>query len=1643
MTELSKQQADLANVLRYARELININAKVLSDIDSLKFPRFYDYQLNGLEGVAFNAGDDSWVTLKRLKESPPPAPPTTLVDWVKPERHPSPDKQPALFEKRVVMMRVEEIDALIELGTLDKLDVLPRPDGEVERPALLEVIQRSANMPELLKAWKEYLEGPWAKWAEVEKPRRHSIHVYNQLYHTHQQMQSMGVDNPIELVSGIGIARWQHETGRINCALVEQLLEVELLENGTLTLRPRPTYPVVNMAPFHAAEIVGSKQLQADANGLLKQILDDPDIGFSPFEKRSYEKILRMCFARISSDGIYLPDEESFDRNKPLPTADIKLQVSDTWIIYVRQRQENDRGDDILRLIKQVETAPSLDDLPPAARKFVEPPGDTAVEDVNTVVDLDQGIVLPTGPAGKAKGSSSGTKSRSNDKPTAENDYFFPLPYNDDQMEIVQLLEKHEGVLVQGPPGTGKTHTIANIICHYLAKGKRVLVTAYAPEALTALQEKIPESIRSLAISVIHNDRDGNAQLERAVRLLSDEIKNYRTADLDRDIQDGQARLVSIIKQIEETDRQLEAIADLNHRDVNFRGGKVSPMELARTVFTEKDRHGWFEDALTLENRHDVQFADADIVEIRTLRDQLGSDLGYSLGQLPDPTGLPDLPEVMKAHAELTRIKDIDRQTTGRRLPPMAAHPDAAALAQTLSSWLKDFTSFIEAARAEEWILSAYHKFIGVKPATEPTKAILKRAMDQWSDLATKAELFMLKGIVLPIPTEEVDAFDKAISELAQGKQPFGMFSFFKGGLKTSLDAITIGGRKPQEREDWTDILDYRIWQKAVVTFAKHWNSVSAAVGTKALADDFESVRIEIVTLRDVVGSVATFVGAVEKQRAAIKVLFPFGIDVDGILHHGDCALLIEAVQLNVEKADLASAQALKDRLKAIAGSQSLPFFSAVREFVANLGNGEIEPEEMGDAWKSIAAEAQRLHRLSDTIVKLEALVTKISASGAPAWAKRLRWEDVGPTNAATLTPLAWREAWEWTRAHDYVNSLADRERTQKLNRTRKVLEDERRKVFLEVVRLRTFLGLKQRITPNIEAALAQFVSAINRLGRGTGITASRFRRIIREATGMASQAVPCWIMPQWRISEQLPAELSAFDLVIIDESSQSDVTALPAIMRAKKLLVVGDDKQVSPTPIGIETRKITQLMMTYLDSLPFKDQMDPATSLYELGGMIFPGKTVMLREHFRCVEPIIRFSSRFYPKPLIPLRIPKASERLDPPLVDIYVPHGLRDRRKCNKAEAEVIVDEIEKLVADQAYAKRSIGVISLLGSEQARLIYEMLLEEIGSEAMERHHLMCGDAATFQGQERDIIFLSMVTSPDSAISQTARLYEQRYNVAMSRARDRLYLVRSVTQSDLKDGDLKLRVLEHFRNPMGQANVIRPDNILDLCDSGFERDVGERLIDIGYRITPQYPISGYRIDFVIEGAEDRRLAVELDGDQYHGPDRWREDIARQRSLERLGWKFWRCWGSQWLADPEGCLADLIETLKGMGIEPMGAAPVAGIYTQHIEVPLPEQASGAEATVKEIIETAEAALELGAAVGDLVVLSYIGEENRQLRYKLTAGASDLPNGILSISEPLGTAILGARVDDEVPIMIGQTERRLIILALEKAEATVTA
>ena len=306
-----------------------------------------------------------------------------------------------------------------------------------------------------------------------------------------------------------------------------------------------------------------------------------------------------------------------------------------------------------------------------------------------------------------------------------------------------------------------------------------------------------------------------------------------------------------------------------------------------------------------------------------------------------------------------------------------------------------------------------------------------------------------------------------------------------------------------------------------------------------------------------------------------------------------------------------------------------------------------------------------------------------------------------------------------------------------------------------------------------------------------------------------------------------------------------------------------------------------------------------------------------------------------------MPLRVPRASERFDPPLCDVFIHNAVR-QSKTNASEAKWIVDEIARLIQDPAHEGRDIGVISLIGNEQSEKIDRMLIEDtrIGTEIIKKRNIIYGDARTMQGQERSIVFLSMVATPGKVVSQTAKSDQQRINVAMSRAKDRLYLVRSVAHSDLKPSDIKLAVLRHFQNPMPEGRAYtgpEAKNLISRCQSGFEREVLQRLLDANYRVRPQVAAGGFFIDMVVEGEGDRRLAIELDGDAYHGPEVWARDMARQAALERAGWVFWRVFGSQWNQQKEYWWQNLLSTLTRMQIAPIGATLLDERFTEMIEV----------------------------------------------------------------------------------------------------------
>jgi very-short-patch-repair endonuclease len=398
--------------------------------------------------------------------------------------------------------------------------------------------------------------------------------------------------------------------------------------------------------------------------------------------------------------------------------------------------------------------------------------------------------------------------------------------------------------------------------------------------------------------------------------------------------------------------------------------------------------------------------------------------------------------------------------------------------------------------------------------------------------------------------------------------------------------------------------------------------------------------------------------------------------------------------------------------------------------------------------------------------------------------------------------------------------------------------------------------------------------------------------------------------------------------------------------------VVVGDDQQIGPQLVGVPTDRVNALIGTHLAGVPSAAHFDTESSLYDHAVRRSPQR-ILLTEHFRSVPQIIAFSSdTYYDRKIQPLRADRPIG-LGPPVMAVAVPAGRRvtlpEYGQVNIAEAEALVARVAAMVADPAYRGRTIGVVSLLsGSGQAAYLLHRLREEIGADELERRALRVGDAYTFQGDERDIVLISMVVTrldaapppaepghvPSLAPAAwrragafTKRDFHRRINVAASRARDQLWVFHSVGLGDLHADDARALLLAHVLRPPADDDPIGAPE--QRCESEFERAVLRRLTERGLRPAVQYRIGDYRIDFVVTAPDGRRLAVECDGDRYAGAEAFARDLRRQAILERVGnCVFVRLRASTFHRDPEAAMAPVWLRAEDLGIAVQQPADIA-------------------------------------------------------------------------------------------------------------------
>ena len=681
----------------------------------------------------------------------------------------------------------------------------------------------------------------------------------------------------------------------------------------------------------------------------------------------------------------------------------------------------------------------------------------------------------------------------------------------------------------------------------------------------------------------------------------------------------------------------------------------------------------------------DTGISIAAVDDARASRIRLGPDLCHINDDIPALDLLPEPEAIRRMHQDLAQ---------GVEPKASAAEPKEKSFARRAVSLL-DLADAIRFANDLEALASA-HLMVADEPWLDPifplrkhdggpraeSAALVEFARDATSQLSRRAA-FLLRPVDVPVEALTDQTVFDVVARLSAGEKVFTAFAAREKRQKPVITAMTIAGVAPAGLDDWQHIRDYLAWRRDIQALNARWRALAVELGAPALSADYpqtiygfekivRSINVAIVTAAVAERNINSVAGSkLLMSRADIDLLLA---DV-GELQKFGAAVRFAVTEREASRLELT-------RLKEMfAGEGAIP--ASVRdEVLARIGQADVD--QVCESWTRLRGQIARLHDRREDFDRVRAVGKALADAGAPIFARRVKTEVAQPGSVDQVFTGDWAAAWNWAALSRQLKEMGEEQHLRQLATRREQLEKTLRDQFQAVVTARTDFAAAQGLNSTARRALAIFMIAIRKMASATdGLAAHHHRRVAREALDGCCEGIPCWIMPGWRVAERLPAKLRAFDLVIMDEASGSNVSEIATLLRGRKILVIGDDKQVEPPSLQINHSQLEGHGDVFLRALPrtIRPFVLPGSSLYDLAKVMFPGNQIHLRDDAQVYRDPIGATPHFAESGAIAGSANGA--QLDQAIELAPMHDAPETPRAPVLSEADVLADEISKVVA------------------------------------------------------------------------------------------------------------------------------------------------------------------------------------------------------------------------------------------------------------------------------------------------------------------------------------------------------------------------
>ena len=1107
-------------------------------------------------------------------------------------------------------------------------------------------------------------------------------------------------------------------------------------------------------------------------------------------------------------------------------------------------------------------------------------------------------------------------------------DILFTKETNNEQIEIIKSLYSHRAVVVQGPPGTGKTHTIANLLGHFLAEGKNVLITSQTKKALDVLKEKIPTDIQDLCISMLDDD---SSDLGNSVESISEKLGYLNLETLKNEYEEIENQRNELKEDIKNIKRKIFNIKYQESHPIIYNNESITLREAGeflRKNQRELDRiPGIVSSGIPCPiNNEDLAFLKSGYKKSVSREEEKEIELG--LNKVSDFWTLEEFKEMLENKKEIMSRLDLLLKNKKYHINDNLFYVDDKMLIDL--DKFKNYSGIDKIIPEDLKSIEDWKKDVCIA-GTENSgdrKIWLEFIKDirRLYDLTnmTKDQLFKKEVVYKDI---DVSTAKKLIIGLKKGIERPGFF--FKHRLRKARkqisDKVTINNRILETLYDCNVALEYTTLIELKENTKNTWNILMTGNSLLNKSDN-KNLYKQLYSYADQMEYLLNWYD--REKKTFLHKIENAGFEKLNINKTEGSPIYVDEVNQifdfipSLEELIAIGKIALEYREVDIKRSEYLVKIENIIKENSNLGR-EIKNAILNENIDKYSETLEKLRVLSEKEVlykKYKDLLHNVKAV-ANSWGEEL---ENGLFNEKIENIY---NVWRYKQISQKLKELAEK---PYFNLQADILEksEELKKLTTDLVTKKTWYNIIKFIEEKDNLAISQALKGwkqtIQKIGKGTGKNTNIHKKNAKEKMLLCQKVVPAWIMPLNKVFDTLNPVENKFDIIIIDEASQSDISSLILLYMAKKIIIVGDDKQVSPSDVGVNIDKINMFRRKYIKGKVANDDLyGIRASLYSIVSTTF--QPISLREHFRSVPEIIGYSNKTsYDNQILPLRDSNSSI-LKPAIID-YKVNGKRDEKsKINRVEAETIVSLIEACLAMKEYKNSTFGVISLLGDEQAELIQDLIVKRIPATEIENHKILCGNSASFQGDERDIMFISLVDSSEE--NKSLRLVgegvegaiRKRYNVAISRAKDQLWIVHSIDKNNLKEGDLRKELFEYIDSL--KENVFDKTAIENITASDFENEVARHLSEKNYTVKQKWRVGSYDIDMVAI-YDDKKIAIECDGKTLnHTEEEVIANLEEQEILERCGWEFIRVRASEYFRNPEKAIKDLIIQLDDKGVYP--------------------------------------------------------------------------------------------------------------------------